>query len=129
LLEYQELEKVLGKRQIGRNTHSSAKTKVGGGGGHASQLAKDLRAGLLKKMGTIIAAFHEWDTDHSQTISYDEFKKTMASIGVSVTAEVEQLWKAFDADGSGEIVYHELKAALDPYGTANAPSAKVRCLR
>ena len=36
--------------------------------------------------------------------------------------QVEELWGAFDKDGSGEIVYHELKAALTPALAPAKPS-------
>jgi Ca2+-binding EF-hand superfamily protein len=58
------------------------------------------------------------------TLSYTEFCKAMASLGISLTSEVEELWKSLDADGSGEIVYHELKAALTPHATPAKPSAQ-----
>jgi hypothetical protein len=91
---------------------------------HSTPLAERVRDGLIHRMKRIIDTFHEWDQDHSLTISYDEFKKGMASIGITVTSEVEELWKSLDADGSGEIVYHELKAALTPHATPAKPSAQ-----
>ena len=43
-------------------------------------------------------------------------------LGITVSSEVEELWAAFDKDGSGEIVYHELLEALTPTLAPAKPS-------
>ena len=55
-------------------------------------------------------------------ISYAEFQKAMSTLGLTVSAEVEELWKSFDKDGTGEIVYHELLESLTPSLAPAKPS-------
>jgi len=77
-----------------------------------------LRDILLHKAHRVIDTFREWDSDHSMTISYDEFALAMRSIGVDVPADVASLWAQIDLDGSGEIAYAELLGALNPRAAA-----------
>ena len=84
-----------------------------------------LRDILLQRAQRVIDTFREFDSDNSRTISYKEFEKAMRSLGCEVTDEVETLWNQIDTDGSGEIAYAELLAALNPRcgGGGDGPSA------
>ena len=69
---------------------------------------------LMERMRQMITNFHEFDTDNSNTIDFDEFVKAMTALGVLNADAVVMLWDLCDADGSGEIEYDELIAALEP---------------
>ena len=49
----------------------------------------------------------------SKTICRAEFDKAMLTLGFSA-ADAAEMWGTFDNDGSGEVVYHELLAVLQP---------------
>jgi hypothetical protein len=76
-------------------------------------------------MTRVIDTFHSWDVDHSQTLSYTEFVRAMSGLGMSIDdGDLEQLWSEFDADGSGELAYHEVLALLNPHLAPDAPSLR-----
>ena len=78
-----------------------------------------LRDVVCHKASRVLETFKEWDTDRSGTITYKEFSKAMSGMGVTVGENVQELWNTIDADGTGEIAYHELLAALNPRAAAS----------
>jgi len=79
-------------------------------------LAGQLSDLLLAQMREVIQAFSEWDADGSAGLSHGEFRRAMGALGLRSNHKIEKLWKEFDRDGSGEVVYEELSAALAPKG-------------
>ena len=77
---------------------------------------------LLQRMGRAVDVFRQLDTDHSNTISLTEFERAVSTLGLPASADIHALWKELDADNSGEIVYHELLAVLNPSATADGVS-------
>ena len=69
---------------------------------------------LMIRMRQVVDAFVEWDTDCSGAISYTEFHRAMAALGLKAPKKLSELWGQFDKDGSGEIDYQELVDALAP---------------
>jgi len=59
--------------------------------------------------------FKYFDTNNTKTIDYEEFSKAMDSFGAGLDAkELKTFFGMFDSDGSGEISYDELLAAVFP---------------
>jgi len=97
----------------------------GRGGGAATKQTTPLdqiREMLLQRMGRAVDVFRQLDTDHSNTISLTEFERAMSTLGLPASTDIHALWKELDTDGSGEIVYHELLAVLNPSVTADGAS-------
>ena len=93
---------------------------------------------LVEEFKSVLAAFHEWDADASNTISFEEFMQAMASLGLRSTGKVEALWRVFDKDGNGELTYDELleslghsKLVLAPhsYASSEVPSGAIAGMR
>ena len=81
-----------------------------------------VNAKLRQKMGRVADIFHALDKDHSNTIDQNEFRMAMTSLGFSAR-DAAEMWSVLDADQSGEIVYHELLAVVEPSRADAKPSA------
>jgi Ca2+-binding EF-hand superfamily protein len=64
-----------------------------------------IRAKIYKKHGNILNAFRHFDFDGSGSIDYEEFMRHLPTVlGEPISAlKMEELWRAFDPDLSGEI--------------------------
>ena len=102
----------------------------GGGGGATvgesltlppASLVDRVREKMLRRMGRVCDIFQALDKDHDHAISKVEFAQAMRMLHFS-DVDIDEAWKIFDADGSGQIVYHELVAVLKPMVTAANPS-------
>lgn len=93
-------------------------SQLGLGGSQLDGLAM-LRDVVCHKASRVLETFKEWDSDRSGTITYKEFSKAMVGMGITVGENVQELWNTIDADGTGEIAYHELLAALNPRAAAS----------
>jgi len=61
--------------------------------------------------------FREFDTDQSGSLDRDELTAAFKKLAIPVSdAEFEIVWKAADADGSGEIQYSEFAKMLKRAG-------------
>jgi Ca2+-binding EF-hand superfamily protein len=64
-----------------------------------------IRAKLYKKHGSVLNAFRHFDFDGSSSISFEEFLRHLPTcLGEAISLKkMEELWRAFDPDMSGEI--------------------------
>ena len=60
-------------------------------------------------------------SDHDKAISKAEFARAMRTLSFS-GEDIDEAWAIFDADGSNQVVYHELLAVLQPSVAAANPS-------
>lgn len=88
-----------------------------------AQLCDHVRDMLRHQSSRVLDLFRKWDKDSSKVISYLEFEKAMSFLGIPKQADVRALWTAFDIDGSGDLTYHELLAALQPSLATRNPTA------
>ena len=86
-------------------------------------LAMRQRYLLLHKMGRVADIFRALDKDHSNTIDKNEWRVALVSLGFT-KEDANEMWTILDADGSGEIVYHELLSVLQPPRAAAKPSVE-----
>ena len=76
-------------------------------------IPEQLRTILSANAVRVIDLFRQWDDDESGVIDFDEFAGAMHYLGFSVSrAELQELFSAFDPDGSGSIEYRELNTLL-----------------
>ena len=149
-IDYGELERALAKRGGEQRGAPTAKAKgMAKGGGAKAGMAHESASGaggsracnaspsggddgpnalvgrvkdkLTQKLGRVPDIFRALDKDRSNTISASEFRVALASLGFTGEA-ADEVWAVIDADGSGEIVYHELLAVLQPSRAAAHPS-------
>jgi len=76
-------------------------------------LIERVKQKMLGKMDRVLDTFKKYDRDNSKTISKSEFEKAMHTLGFA-GEDTDKIWGSFDQDGSGEVVYHELLAVLQP---------------
>ena len=121
LLKAQTQERAARRERLAHAPFSNkAPSKVISAIDPSQPIAEQLKQLLLGQMKRVIDLFREMDTNHDNAISHAEFVKAMDHLGVRVGEDIEELWGEMDKDGSGEITYHELLAALDPsHATAN----------
>ena len=62
----------------------------------------------------VLAAFQQYDTDHSGTISRAEAAEMIKALGLPVTdGYIERSWDAYDIDASGPLSFTEFSAMMD----------------
>ncbi len=72
-----------------------------------------LKDKLREKSASLRKMFRKFDTDHSQTISLDEFQSMLDYFGMTLSkAECVTIFRAFDKDGEGFIDYTEFMEAF-----------------
>lgn len=69
----------------------------------------EIRAKIYKKHGNLVNAFRHFDFDGDSSISYEEFMRHLPTVlGEAISqSKVDELWKAYDPDMSGEIDMQE----------------------
>jgi Ca2+-binding EF-hand superfamily protein len=103
-----ELRRTAGGRR-GAALSSSVQLDRSGG----KDVAELLREALAANAVRVLDLFRDWDEDGSGLIDRDEFFKAMPTLGIHVSRpEADELFAAFDADGSGNIEYRELDKLL-----------------
>ena len=82
-----------------------------------SDLRQHVRAMLKHQSRRVLDLFRQWDTDGTNGVDRDEFERAMSSLGIVREDDISALWADFDADGSGEITYHERasRRGFDPF--------------
>jgi len=100
-------------RQPGDMANEDEDEDGGGEGGGPPTLIERVKQKMLGKVDRIVDTFNRFDADKSKTISKSEFEKAMHTLGFTA-ADASAVWSSFDKDGSGEVVYHELLAVLQP---------------
>jgi Ca2+-binding EF-hand superfamily protein len=73
----------------------------------------EVRAKIYKKHGNIVNAFRHFDVDGSSSINYEEFMSHLPTVlGEPITQmKMEELWRAYDPDLSGEIDMKEFASS------------------
>lgn len=66
------------------------------------------RAELKRQFGSLIKAWHAFDTDQNGLLSFSEFQRRHGQICVSGQINLRTLWFLVDTDASGLISFHEL---------------------
>lgn len=87
----------------------------------AKLLSKDALEGLYKmvwkledKFPCLSAAFRSFDQDHSGYITASEFRRELFNLHLDLSQEtIEEIMALVDADGSGQIEFHEIQAAIN----------------
>ena len=77
---------------------------------HSASMLADLEKAALteKQIEEIRVAFNVLDTDHSNSIDYNELKAAMRALGFEVTkAELRNMITVVDYNGSGQIEFPE----------------------
>ena len=91
-----------------------------------------LKDALGKRLREMLDLFKKWDVDLNGTIDKAEFRKAVNSLGLEYEAGiVDTVFEGYDADGSGEMEYHEfvqysLRDSLKRYSVW-APVPPVLC--
>ena len=91
-----------------------------------------LRRLLHRHVMRLVDLFTRWDVDGSGDLDPDEFYEAVWALGYDVPrADADALFDSLDADGSGLISYHELRAALmhpprDVMGEGERPAVACR---
>lgn len=86
----------------------------------------NLKNKLREKSASLRKMFRKFDTDKSQTISFDEFRSMLDYYGMTMPkAEVLTLFRAFDPDGGGNISYEEFMAAFTDFDDEGGAGADV----
>ena len=76
----------------------------------------ELRALMKKKFSTLIGAFRAFDKNGDGCISKTEFFKGLRQNGVDLPpAQLEQLWRMADEDGTGNLQYQEFARKFASY--------------
>ena len=84
-------------------------------------LSEDARDGLHKmvwkledKFPTLSAAFRSFDKDHSGFVTASEFRRELVNLQLDLSEEtVEEIIALVDADGSGQLEFHEIQAVIN----------------
>ncbi len=73
----------------------------------------EIRAKLYKKHGSILNGFRHFDFDSSGSVSFEEFMHHLpTALGEEISvSKIEELWRAFDPDMSGEIDMKEFTSS------------------
>ena len=86
-----------------------------------------LRETLAKKTMRVSDLFLEWDIDNDGNVSKDEFRKSLANLGIVVKpAQLDAMFQSFDKDNNGNIRWarapHRLRPVLTcPYRLLPSP--------
>jgi Ca2+-binding EF-hand superfamily protein len=97
------------------------------------QFETELKAKLHQKANFQISeesvltrAFKYFDLDNSGAVNFEEFKKAIEKIGVTVTdlVKLEQIFRVYDEDRSGELNYKEFVAGV--FGQNKRPTTATR---
>jgi len=90
----------------------------------AAQALTQLRALFANDPSGMMELFREIDTSGDGLVSRSEFGLAIRALGLHLPkTEFALLFATLDPDGSGEIEYHELRAALESNGDGDAPGA------
>jgi hypothetical protein len=84
-----------------------------------------VRARIYGKHGNLLNAFRHFDLSGDSRISYDEFMRALPkALGETISlAKVNEIWKAMDTDGTGEIDIQEF--ASDQFVSSTNFGAKL----
>ena len=91
------------------------------------QIQQRMREGLQKSWKRIIDLFRSWDDDGDGTVSKEEFRRAIFTLGLeppgsttqAQNAHIGALFDAFDPDGSGSIEMEELRRGIFPRDTSS----------
>ena len=91
------------------------------------QIQQRMRVGLQKSWKRIIDLFRSWDDDGDGTVSKEEFRRAIFTLGLeppgsttqAQNAHIGALFDAFDPDGSGAIEMEELRRGIFPRDTSS----------
>lgn len=84
-----------------------------GGSKNEDYVIRDASEELNKRFSNMRKAFHAVDVDNSGTVNRQELERALKLWGVPMApSRIDQLFKACDNDGSGEIDYTEFVSAL-----------------
>ena len=101
------------------------------------QIQQRMREGLQKSWKRIIDLFRSWDDDGDGTVSKEEFRRAIFTLGLeppgsttqAQNAHIGALFDAFDPDGSGAMEFKELQKMLRHTAPAADPKAVVSARR
>ena len=86
--------------------------------GEGTDFAEQLSNALVGSWTRVRDLWAEWDDDLSGKVDPREFYQALTLLGLRPSrAESDELFKRFDADGSGTIEFDELKSALHRTGS------------
>ena len=135
-LSFQELQASLRPSTQARNKHAlrrqgsgSRKTALSTGaklehGTHGDSVQTQLRRILQQNRVRVMDLFREWDVDGDGVVTPSEFRGALLALGYEADRhEVDQLFDAFDVDGSGRLDFGEVHAALRDGAAAAAEGA------
>jgi len=82
-------------------------------GPDALPVQEQIKNALRASSARVLDLFREWDENGDGEISRDEFRKAVASLGLTVPKkEVDILFDQWDSDGGGAIAYKEMTRIL-----------------
>ena len=86
-----------------------------------------LRDALARSAERVIDVFREWDMDGSGTLTADELRQAMKTLGFGMlsAAEIGRLVAKFDGDGDGLVDYLELNRKLREVDISRPPKHKL----
>jgi Ca2+-binding EF-hand superfamily protein len=110
------VEKKLGGWAAVKEAPAKPARKYSGVNGSAIATDEDLRQVVMKKSGTIVAAFRSFDKNGDGQINRSEFSIGLKQSGIDLPKDqVNRLWEMADEDGSGVLHYTEFARKFASY--------------